>query len=344
MKRLLILCLFLVGGLFQTSAIAHGPELSTHVKDSLKKIKATNHCRQCNLSDAYLPVIHLADVDLSGANLKNARLGGNLTGANLEGANLTGADLGGADLQRANLSGANLQRAYLSGVNLRGANLEGADLKGANLGYASLQWANLTEATLKGANLTAVNLGYTYLIGANLTVGAEWENVVAQKGATYTGDLINGMRHGQGMLAWQDGQKYVGDFVNGMPHGQGRLTWQDGQKYVGTYMDGLRHGQGTYTFSNGRKYVGEWRRDHQWAGMTYDEVGVLVSKTTKGIYCKVDNSPCTQLSRGRTFLTAYYWCLSGGKIKKLGQNSCRSRGGRVFESKDLAEQAKRDRQ
>ena len=58
-------------------------------EDDLKKLKTTDECPRCDLSQA----------NLTGAYLR---------GANLTGANLTEADLTGANFYRANLANANL--------------------------------------------------------------------------------------------------------------------------------------------------------------------------------------------------------------------------------------------
>jgi MORN repeat len=43
-------------------------------------------------------------------------------------------------------------------------------------------------------------------------------------GARYSGAIIDGMRHGQGRLAWPNGASYEGDFLNGLFHGRGK-SW-----------------------------------------------------------------------------------------------------------------------
>ena len=53
--------------------------------------------------------------------------------------------------------------------------------------------------------------------------------------------------------------KYSGELKNGLLHGQGTYTYVNGSKYVGEFKDGKKSGQGTYTFVNGSKYVGEFK-------------------------------------------------------------------------------------
>jgi len=76
-------------------------------------------------------------------------------------------------------------------------------------------------------------------------------------GAKYFGEWKAGKQHGHGTLTSPAGDKYVGEFKDGNQHGRGTYTWSDGQKYVGTFKDGMEHGQGTRTWPDGEIYVGE---------------------------------------------------------------------------------------
>tara|TARA_Y100000588_G_scaffold354441_1_gene408725 strand:+ start:195 stop:842 length:648 start_codon:yes stop_codon:yes gene_type:complete len=155
-----------------------------------------------------------------------------------------------------------------------------------------------------------------------------------------------------GTCTFSDGTKYGGGFKNGKFHGQGTFTWANGDKYVGQWKRNLEHGLGYLVRPDGTKYVGEYKYGKPWKGAECDKGNNVTSTYSDGLKklanTKVDNSLCSwrcaYCNKKRSLTANHRWCLSGGKIKKQGQNSCRSRGGRVFESKDLAEQAKRDRQ
>ncbi|WP_281558122.1 pentapeptide repeat-containing protein [Thalassomonas sp. RHCl1] len=149
----------------------------------------------CDLREADLYNVNLAQGNYTGSNLSNANLskailmGAFLSGANLNGAALSRADLSRAyliradlrnaglyraelyrtELDRANLSGANLSEANLNEANLNEANLSGANLSGANLSRANLSEANLNEANLNEANLSGANLSGANLSEANLS-------------------------------------------------------------------------------------------------------------------------------------------------------------------------------
>ena len=109
MKRTLT-ALTIAATMFASSASAFDP-------DDLQKLRDTNKCVECDLSD-------LSEANLWGATMRRA----NLSGADLSSSYLRRADLSGADLRRANLSGANLSNADLSGANLYEAELMGAIL------------------------------------------------------------------------------------------------------------------------------------------------------------------------------------------------------------------------
>lgn len=117
--------------------------------NDVKRLRETNQCPQCDLSNA-----ELKDSNLFGANLVNA---------NLRGANLSGANLGSANLTDANLTGANLSNAYLHQAILDSTNLSQADLSNAYMRDAVIR-----DATWDNANLQGVNLNRTDLTGINL--------------------------------------------------------------------------------------------------------------------------------------------------------------------------------
>jgi len=57
---------------------------------------------------------------------------------------------------------------------------------------------------------------------------------------------------------YPDGSKYAGNFVDGMRHGEGELTWENKCRYKGEWKDGSRHGPGKFYWTNGSGYEGFW--------------------------------------------------------------------------------------
>lgn len=80
----------------------------------------------------------------------------------------------------------------------------------------------------------------------------------AMSGGTYTGYLVDGIRHGQGTFVWGNGSVYTGNWEHGVRNGLGRMTFENGDVYEGQWENGVRHGTGTYTWVSGNRYVGEF--------------------------------------------------------------------------------------
>ena len=78
---------------------------------------------------------------------------------------------------------------------------------------------------------------------------------------TYTGNFLNGIRSGQGVMLYTDGSKYEGSWENDMKSGSGTFTWQEGHVYIGEFKNDMMSGTGTMTFSDGVVYTGEWLDD-----------------------------------------------------------------------------------
>lgn len=116
--------------------------------------------------------------------------------------------------------------------------------------------SHLTQAYLTAQKLLESQTGYV-------------ENH-AMSGGTYTGYLVDGIRHGQGTLVWDNGSVYTGAWEHGIRHGQGRMTFDNGDVYDGQWQNGVRTGTGTYTWPNGSRYVGDFlENDRQGQGTMY---------------------------------------------------------------------------
>ena len=63
-------------------------------------------------------------------------------------------------------------------------------------------------------------------------------------GAVYTGQWLEGSRHGRGKQIWSDGSIYEGYWKQGMANGKGRLIHADGDVYEGDWLDDRAHGEG----------------------------------------------------------------------------------------------------
>lgn len=110
------------------------------------------------------------------------------------------------------------------------------------------------------------------------------QTITYESGATYTGETLNGLRHGKGKYVWPDGEFYEGDWANGARHGHGkysyangnvyngdftensitgtgRMEYHDGRVYDGDWVHGFKHGKGKLTCPDGTVYDGDWEED-----------------------------------------------------------------------------------
>ena len=88
------------------------------------------------------------------------------------------------------------------------------------------------------------------------------ENLRIQN-ATYTGEVLNGKRHGRGIQIWDDGAKYEGNWENDKSNGYGTFYHTDGDVYQGYWKNNRANGKGIYISSDGGRYEGYWIDDVQ---------------------------------------------------------------------------------
>lgn len=81
--------------------------------------------------------------------------------------------------------------------------------------------------------------------------------------AIFTGNLMEGMRHGKGIQIWDDGAKYDGDWKFDQANGYGTFYYIDGDIYQGQWENDKANGEGTYYNVDGATYQGEWKDDLQ---------------------------------------------------------------------------------
>ena len=77
-------------------------------------------------------------------------------------------------------------------------------------------------------------------------------------GDIYTGDFLDGKKHGHGLLKTPTKRTYDGDWEDDLPHGYGMNTFPNGKIYRGEYRKGKPFGDGQWTYSDGRTYTGKW--------------------------------------------------------------------------------------
>lgn len=80
-------------------------------------------------------------------------------------------------------------------------------------------------------------------------------------GSTYSGDWMNGKRHGLGKLVERNGYMYYGWWENDLRHGQGEANYPDGSMYDGDWKCDKKYGIGRMTRPDGTSYECEWIND-----------------------------------------------------------------------------------
>jgi len=100
---------------------------------------------------------------------------------------------------------------------------------------------------------------------------------ISFQGGEYSGDLKDGVPHGEGEIVYPEGDgdeglveyeydkafvdKIVGSFLNGKLDGMATITWKNGMSFVGEYKDGTKNGKGILTLLSGNTYDGEWKNN-----------------------------------------------------------------------------------
>lgn len=78
------------------------------------------------------------------------------------------------------------------------------------------------------------------------------------KEAIYIGVMVDGLRHGVGIMKYRNGRQYEGHWFEDIRDGKGFERYPNGNTYFGHFKTGKAHGNGVYTWFNGEVYDGEW--------------------------------------------------------------------------------------
>jgi hypothetical protein len=82
--------------------------------------------------------------------------------------------------------------------------------------------------------------------------------ITYQNGRHFEGWWAQDKRHGKGFERFTNGNMYQGSYEQGKVHGRGRYEWANGDIYDGQWVQGERHGYGRWENAEGDCFVGEW--------------------------------------------------------------------------------------
>merc|ERR1712013_247377 len=113
----------------------------------------------------------------------------------------------------------------------------------------------------------------------------EGEELKFLEAGIYNGNLKHGRPHGHGSIIYFEGDaqgrtKYSGDWVNGTRHGTGRTEWVDGSTYQGQYQADLEQGIGVLRKSM-EQYEGEFKGGKKHGKGIFIKVQVLCAAGVK---------------------------------------------------------------
>ena len=76
----------------------------------------------------------------------------------------------------------------------------------------------------------------------------------------FNGKVIRKLNNSlQGQLSYKDGSIYNGLFVDGLKHGMGLILYQNGDKYEGNFSNDEIDGEGEYNSVSGSEVKGKWK-------------------------------------------------------------------------------------
>jgi len=137
----------------------------------------------------------------------------------------------------------------------------------AKLANGSMAWASEKNGDViftndNGVELTADGDEAAHYSGStsNYCQGTCVETLVpGDNSYTYTGNTLNGLPHGKGVLKFNNGASYTGSFKEGRVDGFVKLSYGDGTDFEGWFKRGVKDGQGTMYYNDGSTITGYWK-------------------------------------------------------------------------------------
>jgi hypothetical protein len=86
-----------------------------------------------------------------------------------------------------------------------------------------------------------------FCVGGANAIASDCKVNDSDTASEYSGGCSNGLANGQGTATGKD--KYTGDFLNGNKHGRGVYIWSTGARYEGSWLNDMFDGFGSFTTS-----------------------------------------------------------------------------------------------
>jgi len=170
-----------------------------------------------------------------------------------------------------------------------------------------------TGATYKGQLKDGLKSGY----------GKE----IYEDGSVYEGNWKNGKRNGQGRFVGENGDLFQGEFSNNMANGDGCLYTYDAETtYTGTFVDDVPHGKGKEEYKDGSFYIGDFKKGEMTGKCKYvfKDGGVYTGDIVRGEAC--GHGDYTYINSNKTYSGAYkhnkkhgFGTLTGDKYIYTGE-------------------------
>jgi hypothetical protein len=102
------------------------------------------------------------------------------------------------------------------------------------------------------------SLNSLYYKGSFVNFKKEGKGVEITKEYEYEGEFKNDIKHGNGLIKFNNGEIYEGQFTEDKITGVGKYTWKNKHTYEGDFIDAKMHGKGTYKWPDGSEYFGDY--------------------------------------------------------------------------------------
>jgi len=102
------------------------------------------------------------------------------------------------------------------------------------------------------------SLNSQYYKGSFVNFKKEGKGVEITKEYEYEGEFKNDIKHGNGLIKFNNGEIYEGQLTEDKITGVGKYTWKNKHTYEGDFIDAKMHGKGTYKWPDGSEYFGDY--------------------------------------------------------------------------------------